>query len=235
MRLHYLQHVHFENMAYIEQWAKHENFTITCTEMFNNAKLPHIDSFEWLVIMGGPMNIYEYEQYPWLADEAHFIKQAIDKGKKVLGICLGAQLIAHALGAKVSQNKHHEIGWFPVERTKDYYQREYDLPPLPKKMTFYHWHGDTFSIPNKAIPLAASKACKNQAFFYPPKTLALQFHPESTEESVHKLMESCGNDLPTDKPFVQSKKTMGNDCKTYVAEANELMKDILNWMNQLES
>ena len=105
MRLHWLQHVPFEGLGCIEPWAAAKAFDISCTRLFADEPLPAIGTFDWLVIMGGPMGIYDLDEHPWLAAEKKFIKSSIDAGKTVLGICLGAQLIADVLGAKGIPNR----------------------------------------------------------------------------------------------------------------------------------
>src|SRR5574341_657976 len=142
MRLHSLQHEPFEGLANIEVWAKNKGHSITRTLLFNNEKLPQISDIDWLIIMGGSMNIYEEEKFPWLAEEKNFIAEAIANKKIVLGVCLGSQLIADVLGGKVSKNRHKEIGWFPVTLTKEA-RNSSIFSNLPEKFTAFHWHGDT--------------------------------------------------------------------------------------------
>ena len=117
MRIHSLEHEPFEGLANIEVWAKKKGHSITRTLLFNNEELPDISDFDWLFIMGGSMNIYEEEKYPWLKREKNFIAEAISSKKIVLGVCLGSQLIADILGSKVTKNKYKEIGWFPISLT----------------------------------------------------------------------------------------------------------------------
>jgi GMP synthase-like glutamine amidotransferase len=112
MRLHWLQHVPFEGLGYIKDWAEEQGFDITCTRLYEGEELPKMDEFDWLIVMGGPMGIFDYNDHPWLTDEKEFIELAIDEEKTVIGICLGAQLIATALGAEVKNNPVKEIGWY---------------------------------------------------------------------------------------------------------------------------
>ncbi len=197
MKLHYLQHVPFEGLGYIEEWARSRNIEISCTRLFDNETLPDTDCFDWLVVMGGPMGIHDHDEHPWLAEEKRCIKEAIEAGKTIVGICLGAQLIADVLGAKVYPGPHKEIGWYPIRRTSD-------APEwFPGEITVFHWHGDTFDLPEDAIHLASSDACKNQGFLYRGRVLALQFHMESTHQSVEDLVENCADEL-TVGPYIQS-------------------------------
>jgi GMP synthase-like glutamine amidotransferase len=195
MKLHYIQHVPFEGPANIESWAREQNWQISGTHLYRREKLPPIEEFDWLVIMGGPMNVYEESEYPWLPDEKLFIREAVAKDKIVLGICLGAQLIADVLGGKVVRNKYKEIGWFPVTMLP---QGLTSIPfrSLPNEFTAFHWHGDTFSLPPDASMLVASEACPAQAFsFNSGRVLGLQFHLESSVESVRSLIDNCSDEL----------------------------------------
>jgi GMP synthase (glutamine-hydrolysing) len=138
--------------------------------------------------MGGPMNIYEYRNHPWLREEKRFIREAIESGRRVLGICLGAQLIADVLGAKIYQNDTFEIGWFPV-RFAEAKKAAPVFANFPDQLTVLHWHGDTFDLPPGAAHLAESDACKNQAFAFGPKVAALQFHIEMDEPDVSAFLD----------------------------------------------
>lgn len=117
MRIHYLQHVPFEGLASIEQWATTKDYILSATKFYNGDTLPSVDHLDWVIVMGGPMNIYENDKYPWLTWEKHFIEEAIKKNKIVIGICLGSQLIADVLGSKVYKGQEKEIGWYPIQVT----------------------------------------------------------------------------------------------------------------------
>jgi GMP synthase (glutamine-hydrolysing) len=206
MKIQVLQHVLFEGPGHIENWVHSKNFQMTKTCLWKNEVMPGLDTFEWLVIMGGPMNVDEEEKYPWLADEKRLIRQSVEAGKVVLGICLGAQLIADTLGAKIYPNKQKEIGWFSIELTPES-RNSRILQGLPELLTVFHWHGDTFDIPPGAVRLAGNNVCINQAFSYGRRVLGLQFHLESTPETVRLLTEHCHGDL-LEGPTVQSIEEM---------------------------
>jgi GMP synthase (glutamine-hydrolysing) len=163
---------------------------------------PKLDDIDWLIIMGGPMGAYEENLYPWLAAEKRFIGQAIKQGIKVLGICLGAQLIAAAIGAKVYPNAHKEIGWFPINLTKDGKTSKL-FRGLPAEIIAYHWHGDTFDLPFGAKHLAESTACKNQAFSYKNHVLALQFHLDVRKDNIEEWVQSGAEEL-IEAPYIQT-------------------------------
>jgi len=201
MKIHYLQHVPFEGPANIEAWAKSRSHDLTRTQLFLDEKLPEIAHFDWLIIMGGPMNIYELDKYPWLEREKEFISQAIAGDKIVLGICLGAQLMADVLGGKVRRNEYREIGWFPVKLAKEG-KASPIFAVLPERFAALHWHGDTFEIPPGALRSAESRACPNQAFMV-GKAIGLQFHLESSQSGIASLLHNCADEL-TEGPYVQT-------------------------------
>jgi GMP synthase-like glutamine amidotransferase len=193
MRIHSLEHEPFEGLANIEIWAKKKSHSISRTLLFKNEELPGIDEFDMLVIMGGSMNIYEEEKYPWLALEKNFIAEAIANKKIVLGVCLGSQLIADVLGGKVSRNKHKEIGWFPVTLTKEA-RTSSIFGSFPPRFTAIHWHGDTFEIPPGAARIAFSEGCPNQAFEY-GRTIGLQLHLEYSAKSIDLMFRNCADEI----------------------------------------
>jgi GMP synthase (glutamine-hydrolysing) len=225
MRLHFLQHVWFEDLAHIGVWADNRDVTVSRTAFLADEQLPSLDDFDWLVIMGGPMGVYDEDQYPWLAGEKKFIEKAMTAGKTVLGICLGAQLIAAASGARVYKNKYKEIGWFDVFRTPEAVESRV-FANLPDSFRAFHWHGDTFDLPTRARRLARSQGCANQAFEFDDKLIGLQFHLESTTDSISKLVANCGEEVLADR-FVQNTEQIVTQ-EDYVAEANKLMETLLD-------
>ena len=201
MRLHCLQHVPFEDMANIEVWAKDKGFQVSRTLLYEGEELPLLSKFDLLVIMGGPMGVHDEAQYPWLKTEKRFIRQAMATGKIVLGICLGAQLIAQVLGANVTKNPQKEIGWFPVNMTPEARNAPV-FQGIPDEFMAFHWHGDTFEIPKDAVRIASTEACANQAFVL-GRIYGLQFHLESSRDSIERLIANCGDELK-EGPHVQN-------------------------------
>jgi GMP synthase (glutamine-hydrolysing) len=224
MKIHYLQHVPFEGIASIEPWAKSKGYSLSATRFYKDEPLPNIEDIDGLVIMGGPMNVYEESKYPWLAQEKKFIEQAIEHEKTILGICLGAQLIADVLGAKVVPNREKEIGWFPIELTSKA-QTSQVFNFLPKQFTVFHWHGDTFELPSGATRMAKSEGCENQAFIYGERVVALQFHLESTKESVQKIIQNCADELVKGR-YIQKPEEMLSQEDNF-RQINEAMHGIL--------
>jgi GMP synthase-like glutamine amidotransferase len=203
MKIHYLQHEPFESPGAILTWAHEHGHTLTSTMLYNNEPLPSIELFDMLVIMGGSMSVYDKRLYSWMNGELRFIESAIKENKAVLGICLGAQLIAHSLGAAVYKNKNREIGWFPISLTPEGSSSGL-FKAWPDAFTMFHWHGDTFDVPSGAVRTAFSKATVNQAFEYGGKTVALQFHPETTLVDLELFLSNCGDDCRTADTFVQT-------------------------------
>lgn len=227
MKIHYLQHVPFENSGNIENWAIKNGFILSCTKLYEENSFPETEDFDFLIILGGPMNIYEEDKYLWLKKEKEFIKKAIESNKKVLGICLGAQLIADVLGAKVYKNPHKEIGWYPVKFSKDA-QNIYLFNNLPEELSVIHWHGDTFNIPKESISIGSSEACKNQGFIYKNKVIGLQFHLETSVESLNNLIENCKDEIIKDK-FIQTPEKMLLQKENFV----ELERNLYNFLDNL--
>jgi len=225
MRLHYLQHVPFENPGSILRWANLNSVEVTKTLMFQDEDLPEHDDYDWLVVMGGPMNIYDHENYPWLVREKSFIKTAIDSGKLVIGLCLGGQLIADVIGGEVTKNSHLEIGWFPLHfKAKSKSSQFFSF--LPDQPTVFHWHGDTFSkLPENAELIAKSDACENQAFVYNDRVFGFQFHLETTEQIIDDLVVNCADEM-VPGPYVQSKNELLNN--ENIKQTNEWMDIFLN-------
>jgi len=200
MKLHYFQHESFEGLGMIADWAARHGHTLTQTAFFHpGALIPHLHDYDALIVMGGSMGVYDEAQFPWLAEEKAHIRAAIDAGKCVLGICLGAQLIAASLGAKVAPHTHKEIGWFPVAVT-DVGRVHPMFTGFNPSMTVFHWHGDRFEIPTGAYHLMSSAACDNQAFAYGEHVLALQFHLEMDPAAVRAIMAACAEELRHEGP-----------------------------------
>lgn len=223
-RIHYLQHVPFEGLGSIEAWLTDNGHSLSSTHLYEQAHLPDIATFDMLIVMGGPMGIYDYHDQPWLKQEKQFIRASIDAGKPVLGICLGAQLIADVLGGNVTRNPEKEIGWFPIEVTAD--GRGTAIGELLAGTDdVFHWHGDTFAIPPGAIHLARSAACEHQAFLYDERVLGLQFHLEITPAGAAALCSECAHELVPAR-YVQTANEILAPTG-YFQHINQLMQAIL--------
>lgn len=189
-----LQHVAFEGPGSIETWVRERGHVLSRTELFSGAALPRATDLDWLVVMGGPMGVLDEAAYPWLSAERLLISEAIRREKTVVGICLGAQLIASVLGASVYPGAHKEIGWYPLYLTPEG-KSDPAGAALGGTPTVFHWHGDTFEVPRGAVHLAYSEACRHQGFRYGRRVLGLQFHLEMEAESLAGMIRHGAGEL----------------------------------------
>jgi GMP synthase-like glutamine amidotransferase len=226
MRIHYLQHVPFEGLGSIKPWLEEEGYEITSTKFFKSELLPDPKLIDLLIVMGGPMSVNDKERYPWIVPEIQFINKVILLGKPALGICLGAQLIASAMGAEIYQNSGKEIGWFPVEGIS---LADTSNFKFPESMTVFHWHGETFNLPQGATHLARSQGCENQAFQLGKSVIGLQFHLETTPESARELVSNCRDELQQAKYVQTESEILSAKPETYNA-INRLMSEILSYL-----
>ncbi len=201
MRMAVLQHVPFEGPAAIADWASRRSVPLDVFHVYRGSGLPQPDSFDMLTVMGGPMSANDTATLPWLQPEIDLVRDAMAGGKIVLGVCLGSQIIAKALGAPVYAAKQREIGWFPVTRTADAGGATL-FDALPSQFTPFHWHGETFDLPAGAVRLAETADVPNQAFQIGDRVLGLQFHMEATPQSVADLVKHAGHEI-ADGPFEQ--------------------------------
>lgn len=238
MRIHHLQHVPFEGLGSMASYFDERGYQRSSTHLYAEHSLPSQDDFDWLIVMGGPMGVHDVAEHHWLSAEKQFIRAAIEAQKIVLGICLGAQLIADVLGARVTRNPCREIGWFSIDPCDE--GRDTLLAPVFfESLDVFHWHGDRFEIPNGAIRLAESAACDNQAFLFSDCVVALQFHLETTLESARELIDQCRGELD-DSRYVQTESEMLADDRRFT-RIHDTMRvllerlESLHWRRTLES
>ena len=184
-----IKHVDIEGPGLFEYYLEQEKISYQIFELKPGVHLPKLDDLTHIVIMGGPMNVYEEDRYSFLREEDLFIKEAIQRGKTILGICLGAQLIAKALGAKVFKAPVKEIGWYNVSLTK-IGSNDLLFSNFPKTFPVFQWHEDTFEVPKAGKLIATSSPIPHQAFRYGENAYGLQFHLEVTEAMIREWMET---------------------------------------------
>jgi GMP synthase (glutamine-hydrolysing) len=184
-----IKHVEIEGPGLIGDCLKEEKIPYQILNLESGVHLPKPDDYAGIVILGGLMNVYEEDRYPFLREEDLFIKEAIQRGKAVLGFCLGAQLVAKALGAKVTKALVKEIGWFDVSLTGAGLHDPL-FSRLPETFSVFQWHEDTFNIPSAGKLIATSNPIAHQAFRYGENAYGLQFHLEVTEEMIREWMKT---------------------------------------------
>lgn len=227
MHVHYIQHVPFEGLGCMADQILTRGCRLSRSAMYEDPVFPTPESVDALVVMGGPMSVHDEALYPWIGPEKAFIRTMLHSGKPVLGVCLGAQFMASALGARIYPNPVKEIGWFPVSA----------VTPGASDFRFgtddmvFHWHGETFDLPAGARHLAASPACPNQAFQYGSRAIGLQFHLEATPASVAGMVSACADEL-TDGPWIQTAADMLALTELHAVRANRLMDRLLDYLLQ---
>jgi GMP synthase-like glutamine amidotransferase len=228
MRIHIIQHVPFEGPAKLGELLQSTGATISFSYLFENTSFPSVKTVDRLVVLGGPMGVHDASEYPWLELEIQFIQEVLrERRKKILGICLGAQLIAHALGSEVVKNPQKEIGFFPTYRAPVVPHRWERI--FPSTFDPFHWHGDTFFLPQGAVALAYSAACANQAFVWKNKALALQFHLEGTAKSIEDMIAHEDMELNEKGKYIQNKFQIRENGEKYLPASERILQSLLSW------
>ena len=229
MRIFSIHHVPFEGLGAIGPELDRLGLTPTPVHLYAGDPLPDPAAPAALIVMGGPMGVGDEADHPWLAGEKRFLGTVLARGIPVLGVCLGAQLLATALGAAVRRNPQPEIGWFPIRRAPQA-TRSAIGRCLPEEMTVFHWHGDTFDIPAGALRLCSSHACTNQGFVLDERVVGLQFHLETTPEVAQELVERCADRL-TPGPFVQTPEQILSPDAPYAENRAVLGRLLEQWLH----
>lgn len=194
-----LQHVACETAGAIEALLIESRISYRYVRSVAGEPLPDaIDGWTGLVVMGGPMGVYESEQYPSLRQEMALIRQACERGVPVLGICLGSQLLAASLGAPVTPGAQKEIGWHEVTLSADA-ARDALFGDLPERFMAFHWHGDVFTLPEGAVALARSSLTPLQAFRWGNSAYGILFHLETTPEIMAEMTACFADELRQEK------------------------------------
>jgi GMP synthase (glutamine-hydrolysing) len=206
MRIHAIIHAPFEKLGVIENWISANNHSLSTTHTYHGEQLPNTSAFDFLIIMGGPQSPLRLDKYPYIGNEIELAKQTIKNNKPLLGICLGAQIIAEALGAKTEHSPNKEIGAYPIEVTNAGLQDPL-FKLFPAKFEVMHWHNDMPGVGEGSVVLAKSEGCPRQAFCYGDRTYGFQFHLEMTAELIKEMVNHCPEDLLQGK-FVRSKEEL---------------------------
>lgn len=223
-----MEHVPYESLGVLEDEFYNQNHVITKTALYRKPEFPHPDEVDFLVIMGGPMGANDEGDYHWLSKEKQFVERTIENSVPVVGICLGAQIIASVLGAEVYPAKYTEIGWYPVKLTDDGKSNAL-MRGWPDEPQVFHWHGDTFDLPDQAVHLARSEGCENQAFIYDDRVLGLQFHVEMRPKDIQDMLNFSG-DHGERGPYVQETSEIENQldkCERINALARGTVRELM--------
>ncbi len=225
-----IKHVDMEGPGLIEDCLKEQRVSYRILNLQSEFHLPKPGDLKGVVILGGPMNVYEEDRYPFLREEDLFIKEVIQRGKAILGICLGAQLMAKALGARVSRAPLKEIGWYDVSLTKVGAEDPF-FCKLPKTFPVFQWHEDTFEIPHAGKLIATSNPVSHQAFRYGENAYGLQFHLEVTEDMIRDWMTTYEEEFDESKtPLLPKLKILSETEKkigTYKERGRNFFKNFL--------
>ncbi len=209
MKVLIIKHIEIEGPGLIESYLNKERVPFQILNLEKGTYFPNLD-FTHIVILGGPMNVYEEDRYPFLREEDLFIKEAIRTGKSILGICLGAQLIAKALGAKVFKAPIKEIGWYEASLTRIGSKDPFFFI-FPETFSVFQWHEDTFEIPKRARRIVTSNPITNQAFRYGERVYGLQFHLEVTKEMIQEWTKTYQEEFKGPQPSLLSKLKILSD------------------------
>jgi GMP synthase-like glutamine amidotransferase len=226
-----LQHGAHVDAGSILNWCAKRNAEISFIKLYeSNPQFDLTEKFDLMVILGGIMSVNDENEFAWLSSEKIFIRQMIESNIPILGICLGAQLIATALGVTVSANPESEIGWHSVRKTsnvKNVFQ-------FPEALEVFHWHNETFQLPPNAIRFAESDACNNQGFQIGDRVIGLQFHPEVTLETIGLWIEDEGSSLQPSQ-FVQTSEKMKLLAEDLLPAGQKLLDLILDYLVKVKS
>jgi GMP synthase-like glutamine amidotransferase len=226
MNVHVLQHAPFEGIGNMASWLEAHGASVQRTDFLAEPHLPGLTGLDLVIAMGGPMSVHDEAQFTWLGAEKIFLRQAVKSGVSVLGVCLGAQLIAQVLGARVYRNPVREIGWFPV----DALEVGEGSFRFPQRFPAFHWHAETFDLPAGAVHLARSNACQNQAFQFGRRVMALQFHLEVTSVGVQEMVDHDGSESAEGGPFVQTPRAICAPIPGSYTNIEVLMHQVLDYL-----
>ena len=231
MTVQIIKHIDIEGPGTIGGFLDDDGISYNVIDVFNEEPLPNsLSNTSAVIVLGGPMNVYEEDKYPFLKKEDEFLKEVIEEGLPTLGFCLGAQLIAKATGALVKQNPQKEIGWFSVSVTGEGsddplfqgFQAEFDV---------FQWHGDTFDIPEDAVRLAESELCPNQAFRVGRNIYGLQFHVEVTGEMIYQWLDAYKDEVNSLIGIVDPDQIIDvtkTKSESYKAQARQFCSNFVN-------
>lgn len=208
-----IKHIEIEGPGSIEDFFRNTAWGLRIIELSRGGRLPaNFNEIEAIISLGGLMNVYEEDRFPFLKYECDLLKQAIKEEIPILGICLGAQLLAKACGARIKKAQTKEIGWHKVNLTEAG-RNDPLFKNLPAQLDVFQWHEDTFEIPEGGLHLAESISCANQAFRFGRNAYGIQFHievaPDMIESWINKYVKKEAIEFDTEDMLIESRKIMG--------------------------
>ncbi len=229
MRVEVLQHVPFEGLGSMRAWLKERGARIHFNHLWRGEPLPGLDAVDLVVAMGGPMSVNDEGRFPWLVVEKRWLEAAMTRGIPTLGVCLGAQLLSCVLGGRVAPTPGREIGWFEVQGLETASSFRF-----PDRFNAFHWHGEAYTLPDGCHQLARSAACEQQAFQYGRHAIGLQFHLETTPETMHGLIARLGQELQPG-PWVQCAEQMRAEPAASFEAIHALMGEVVAYLHAAQA